>query len=330
MSPTAKRWTWNILRILVTAGFIVWVWSMIEFEDQVTPEGELRPGFTTLFAQSNKTLLGGMLAAMLIPFFILSLRWWLLLRGHGFDVPLGRTFFVTYAGLFFNNFLPGAVGGDLAKAILVSVNEERKAALAGTVVLDRVVGLAAMIVMGAVCLTPYVGEFEDPRLAMIIYGLLGGMVLGYLVYFNRTLRQWIKGRLPFQSVLGELDGVFKSARDKKGLVAVTAGLSIIGQSSMILIIYGLARALQIDDVPLWKFFIFEPVLFIITALPISVGGWGVQEKAYAVMFVTFAGMESTEAVALSVLFKLCLIVASVPGGLVFALGLARKRGDPPS
>ena len=53
-----------------------------------------------------------MMAALLVPTLSLSVRWWMLLRGHGFQARLGQIFFVTYAGAFFNNFLPGSVGGD--------------------------------------------------------------------------------------------------------------------------------------------------------------------------------------------------------------------------
>jgi uncharacterized membrane protein YbhN (UPF0104 family) len=70
--------------------------------------------------------------------------------------------------------------------------------------------------------------------------------------------------------------------------------------------------------------VFEPVIFIVTALPISVGGWGVQEGAYAFLFGTFAGMDPNQAVALSVLYKLSMVIVSIPGGLLFALGAARR------
>ncbi|MGH7377759.1 MAG: lysylphosphatidylglycerol synthase domain-containing protein, partial [Candidatus Methylomirabilales bacterium] len=64
-------------------------------------------------------------AALLLPLLLCALRWWLLLRAHGFAAPFGRVFFVTYAGAFFNHVLPGSVGGDIAKAVLAASGEER-------------------------------------------------------------------------------------------------------------------------------------------------------------------------------------------------------------
>jgi len=290
-----------------------------------------REGFLTVFGRINKPLYFAMLLALLVPFFFLAARWWLLLKGHGFDAPLSRVFFVTYAGAFFNNFLPGSVGGDLTKAILAASGEERKAAVAGTVILDRVIGLSVMIVLGAVSLTPEAGFWWSPlgdrRLVYLIYGLLGALVLGYVVYFSPPFRKLL-GVLPFKKMVAELDEVFRSAREKKALVAKAAGLSLAAQASGILCIYGLARALGIPELQVVKFFIFEPIIFIVTALPLSLGGWGVQEYVYQRLFGDFGGMDPNHAIALSVLYKLTLILVSIPGGLLFAFGAARRRSRP--
>jgi len=230
--------------------------------------------------------------------------------------------------VFFNTILPGSVGGDLTKAILASAGEERKAAVVGTVILDRLIGLAVMILLGATCLTPFLGRLSDKRVAFLIYGLLGALVLGYALYFHPGLRGVLGKALPFERIRRELDSVFRSARDKKGLVAAAAGISLLAQISGILVIFGLAVAMHIPGVEWWAFFIFEPIIFILTAIPISVGGWGVQEYLYAYLFGTFGGVDPSQAVALSILYKLTLMLFSIPGGVLFALGAARRRETP--
>ncbi len=363
MTDRARRLLWNVLRVVLTAAFIFVVVRMIRFHDYAHIEGQgdttevakveprggrvtlhwkdgrtsehaakdvsERPGFLTLFERTRKGLFFALMIAILVPIFGMAVRWWLLLRGHGFAVPLGRIFFVTYAGIFFNNFLPGSVGGDLARMVLASSGEDRKAAVVGTVLLDRVIGLAAMIVLGAGCLAPFAGRFEDRRLVHVVYGLLAAMLLAYLLYFNPFVRSWIRDRMPFrekiQKTVQELDGVFRSAKEKKGLVAQAALISVAAQAASILVIYGLSRAMGIRGAELWAFFVFEPIIFIVTAVPLSVGGWGVQEWAYAFLFGTFTGMDPSQAIALSVLYKLSLILVSVPGGVLFALGAARRR-----
>lgn len=364
-----KRWLWHLLRALLTGAAIWIVVQFVRFDDYVrireaggdrmADRSEVREierredgrtvvhwkegppsehaaedvteydGFLTLFERADKGLFFAMLAAALVPITVLGIRWWLLLRGNGLAAPFAPVFLMNYAGIFFNNFLPGGVGGDLTRAFLASSGEERKAAVVGTILLDRVIGLVAMILMGAVCVTPVIGRFEDKTVVVFLYGLVGGMVVAYLVYFNPVLRRKIGDRLPFRKTLAELDGVFRSIRERKPLAVAALGLSFLAQGSMILVVYGMARALGIDTAPLWAFFVFEPIIFILTAIPISVGGWGVQEGAYVALFATVAGlMEPNQAIALSILFKLGLIAVSIPGGVLFAMGFARRTPAP--
>jgi uncharacterized membrane protein YbhN (UPF0104 family) len=366
MSQSAKRWALHLVRFAVTAVAVIVVIRMIRWQDHWTvrdPNGKAsahdldrirevrrmsaeevridwadgrqttakdarkQEGFLNLLDHTNKPLFFAMMSLMMVPYFLLSVRWWLLLRGHGFQAPLGQVFFVTYAGAFFNNFLPGSVGGDLTKAILAASGEERKAAVAGTVILDRVIGLAVMIVLGATCMAPYVLRFENKRLAWIVYGLLGAMILGYLLYFSPPFRRLL-ALLPFKRTIAELDSVFRAAREKKALVARAAGLSLGAQVSGILMIYGLSKAMGVQGAEIWMFFIFEPIIFIVTALPISMGGWGVQEYIYEQLFTKFGGIDPNQAIALSVLYKLSLILVSIPGGLLFAMGATRRSPGP--
>lgn len=332
MSPRTRRWALSSVQLLVTLAAILWVIRLIPFKDELkTVNGVsdvVRPGLFTLLKNTQVLPYALMVLFLSVPVFLLALRWWLLLRGHGFILPLRRIFFVTYAGAFFNNFMPGSMGGDLTKVLLATAGEDRKTAIMGTVILDRLVGLGVMILLGALCITPFLDRMADRRLAWGVYGLAGGMLLAYGLYFSPPFR-WMLARLPFQRVVVELDGVFRAARDRKRLVLAAAGLSVLAQGTTILAIYGISKAMGLQGVALWMFFAFEPVIFIITALPISVGGWGVQEAAYRELFGGFGGVDPDGAVALSILYKLSCILISLPGGLLFGMGATRKRALDP-
>lgn len=353
-SSGGRRWGWTLAQIALTAVAFLVISRFVHLRDlvkaddraparalEVHADGKVawadgtrgtyakvevvERGFLSILERTDRRLYGLMLAALFVPFLLLAWRWWLLLRGHGFPAPYGRVFLVNYAGIFFNHLLPGGVGGDLTKAVLAATGEERKAAVVATVLLDRLIGLAVLIVLGAVCLIPFAGRFEDRRVVAVVYGLAGAVLLAYLLYFNGRLRAWLGPRLPFAGVRAQLDGVFRSAKEHPRLMAAAAGISLASQVVTILVIYGMARALGLERTPLWMFFVFEPILFIVNAVPITPGGWGVQEGAYAYLFGTFGGMSPSEAVALSVLFKIGMLAASVPGGLLFALGATRRR-----
>jgi hypothetical protein len=59
-----------------------------------------------------------------------------------------------------------------------------------------------------------------------------------------------------------------------------------------------------------------PVVLLLSTLPISVAGWGVRETVM-VSALGFAGAESSEAFALSILFGLALLALSLVGAIMW-------------
>lgn len=363
MSPSARRAAWTTAQVALTAVALFVVFRSVRIRDHVSVDGgpprpvrsahqtsthwfveyadgtedsyfpprvRFEQGLRSILMSANLPLAAALTAALLLPALLLALRWWILLRGQGLRLPFRRVFLVNYAGTFFNNLLPGGVGGDLTKAVLASAGESRKAAVVATVLLDRVIGLVVLVFLGSACLAPFAGRFREPALPAAVFGLAGAMLLGYAAYFNPALRRMLSGRLPFERTLRALDEVFRSARADRRRTALAAGISLCSQAATILIIYGMARALGIREIPLWQFFVFEPIIFVVTALPISVGGWGVQEAVYAYLFGVLGGLEPGRAVALSLLFKGAMLAVSLPGGLLFAFGAGRPPGSPKS
>lgn len=78
-------------------------------------------------------------------------------------------------------------------------------------------------------------------------------------------------------------------------------------------VYTLSMALSLQ-VGVVYFFVFVPLITVFTMLPISLGGIGVQEGAFAYFF-SLVGMSLAGALALSLLLRVLSIVASLPGGL---------------
>ncbi len=354
----------NLLRVLLSLAFLWLAYSLVRFDDRyevrhggeilvaqsveekgdrlvvvledgvrTLPKEETKvsflPGFLTLFERMNKGLYFLVLLLFVFPFFFFALRWRLLLRATGFEVPMGRVFLITYIGVFFNNFLPGSVGGDIARGMIVARGADRKAALVGTILLDRIIGLGTMILLATSCVLPILPDPSMRTVVMIVLGLFFGMILAYLVYFNGALRKRFGGEGKsgrVRRIVSELDGAFRLVKDQKRVVASCALLSVLGQGSVIVLTYALALALDVPGVKLVQFFIFEPLIFIVTALPVSMGGWGVQEGAYAFFFEK-VGVSRNGAIAISILYKLTLIFVSIPGGILLASGLARRGNE---
>lgn len=318
MSGRARAWLLNGLRGVVTGGCIAIAAWLIDWS-----------AFGGVLARVDLTMAALIAPGMLLAVFALAWRWRTLLVANGFDTPYSRVLRLTWIGQFFGNFLPGSVGGDVARMVMAAGREDRKAGAAATVFLDRLMGLGAMAVMAAAAVVPLAA---DPRLRVpvtLAAAPLAALVAGYFLYFNRRLRdsavgRWVKGRLP--EAARDVDAVLASVRRSPRLLVLTMAQSFVAQFSIICVAYGLSRALGVR-VGVLPFLLFEVIVFILTAVPVSIGGWGVQEAAYAGLFAT-VGVPVTEAVALSVLVKLAQVAASLPGGVLFAVGARRDRAMP--
>ena len=79
-----------------------------------------------------------------------SVKWQILLKAQGIRVPLGSLLSFTFVGLFFGNFLPTNVGGDLVRGYDLARHTLLPAETAVSVVVDRMLGLIAFIFVAVV------------------------------------------------------------------------------------------------------------------------------------------------------------------------------------
>jgi uncharacterized membrane protein YbhN (UPF0104 family) len=75
-----------------------------------------------------------------------ALRWRMVLRVQGLDLPVGRTLEISLVAQFFNAFLLGSTGGDLLKAYYAArETHHKKTEAVVTVLVDRIIGLFSML-----------------------------------------------------------------------------------------------------------------------------------------------------------------------------------------
>lgn len=94
----------------------------------------------------KKTPLAGLtlfLALNVIMVLINSYRWKRLLSIKGLDMPIGNLFTSYIEGIFFNNFLPGSIGGDIYRVVRVA-NGKIEMALS-SVLMERLLGLFVLL-----------------------------------------------------------------------------------------------------------------------------------------------------------------------------------------
>jgi len=102
-SPLVRRFWWRAAQVGLSAVLIVWVLSGLDAES-VAEARKL---------SSDRLLLALVLLALSQVWG--GIRLWLLLRRQGSALGYGTVLRLTWFGFFTSNFLPGPVGGDVAK-----------------------------------------------------------------------------------------------------------------------------------------------------------------------------------------------------------------------
>ena len=78
------------------------------------------------------------------------------------------------------------------------------------------------------------------------------------------------------------------------------------------------------DLDLALIAVVVPLVLIATALPISIGGFGVREGSYVALLAD-VGVSAGDATLLSLLSAAAMAIASLPGGLVLLVGYERPQ-----
>jgi len=77
----------------------------------------------------------------------------------------------------------------------------------------------------------------------------------------------------------------------------------------------LARAIAISPNALNMLILIPPVM-LISMIPVSIGGWGIREGAMVVAF-GYAGIEPSQALAVSVLLGATTLAVAIVGGVIW-------------
>ena len=268
-------------------------------------------------------LLAG-LAAAVASNVVSALRWRTLARWLGADVSVRDASRWYFQAIGLNALLPGAVlGGDLYRAVVLRRAGQATLASSWSVVLDRVSGLWMLCAIGGIgaalyadVLAPWLrlpaGVFTLLMLAGTALWLMLPWVLPALLRYGGV--RWLA---PLRAAAERPD--FNRQMGWQALAS--AAVQVL--SAAALAGGGLALGVQLP-LAAWAFAI-APV-FLMAALPVSVGGWGTREAAAVAALAPF-GVAAPAAVGVGVIYGLYALVQGAMGALAFGLpGSTAREG----
>jgi len=318
LKPTWTRGLMMAGKIALSVGLLAFLFRRIPL-DQLT---------TTLKTVRTEWLMAAWLL-MLASNLLGSYLWGRLLRVVEIRIPFWKVCAYYHIGLFFNNFLPANIGGDIARVLDASRHGPTRAAAFSAVLMDRLVGTVALAGLALVTTVPAIDQFHLTLMYLALAGFFGlSLGLVWAVFHpallpacERVLDAVGLGRLGPH--LEELAARLAGYREQPLLLARMLALAAVTQLARVGVHALVARSLGLH-VPIVYFFLFVPLLAVIVSLPISLNGIGVREVAGILMF-GLVGVDRTRAFSLQFMTYLVAVAVSLLGGLVFLARIPRRR-----
>lgn len=243
-------------------------------------------------------------------------RWAVISRALGFRGPLATFLAYYFTGMFFNLFLPSGIGGDVVKAVLMGKDSEKKTAAAMSVLLDRLSGLLAMFMMGAIAALISPASAKTPLRPILLAS--GAMSLGVLI-LTPALHAVTRTTLPtLHERMAPLVTLWKEPRLLAGATALSILLQIAGTGVLPILASGMGM-----DLPILVYYAIFPFIAVMTVLPISLNGIGVREGGF-VAFLSLYGVPSEKSLALSLGFFGAHLAAGLMGGILYGTGFCKR------
>lgn len=287
---------------------------------------------------------GGLLPALVVSFVLLmvalafsALRWVLISRMIEVQLGKANAFIVVMIGHFFNQLLPTSFGGDAVRGWWLCQQGLSVKDSFASVFFDRIFGLFALlglILVGLPLLSHQLGSVVPTVLFVaILAGLaVGGVLLSHISLdrasnasrffpqFVRSRGKWIK-RIIEQIVIYR-SRFLLNPWGSIGAVSLSLAIHFSALYTIAVISNSLGAKLSMLDALL-----IVPTVLFLTALPISIGGWGVREAGLAGGFSLF-GLDPAIAVTASILLGLINLAAGAVGAAIFvAAGSPRPEPD---
>lgn len=309
-----KKPLFLLLKISLSIALILWI-----------TQGVALDSVFAVITESSASLLILAFSLFFVGYMIAAFRWRTLIRVQDGDAPiffLVRSFMVA---LFFNNFLPSTVGGDVVRMYDSWRLGNTKSDAVTVVLVDRFLGVIVLFCFALLALVfdetvasevPFITAWVAAGLAGM--GIATWLVLKIPVSITQRLSSAKSGVMArIGGILEKVHRSFQAYRQARSAVLRALGLSVLLQVNVVVHFILVARAVGID-IPAESMFLIIPVAVFVMMVPISINAIGVREAVF-VFLLSLYGVQSVEALAFAWIAYSFTLLQGVLGGLVFAL-----------
>lgn len=281
-----KQTLFVVLKMTIAASVILWLAASDKLDFNQLRVFEYEP--LLLFEIVGLWFLGYVLLG--------GLRWYYIIHGMNLKISYMRAVHLNMIGLFFNTTLPGAVGGDLIKTYYLVKEHPSNTNTAAllTVLLDRAIGLVALLFIGGIAVISNFKYFlySDVYWQMAVFILTGAvvnMVCGaYILTSIGKNRIQLHHALPFKiprfHLLTNLYDSLQVFRNRPQFLLAAITISILIRALALFFAYELTRHLTHSTPDAAIFTLIFSVGIITTVIPLAPGGIGIGHLAFEKLF----------------------------------------------
>ncbi len=263
-----------------------------------------------------------------------ALRWQVLLRTQDVVLSFREVLRLNMVGTFFNIALPGAVSGDFVKAVIVTRKfKDRRALIFGSMIFDRILGVSAMVFVGAFSallstLVPWGGSL--PPILLYSIGAVGAGAAFFFVYLFLShkkdpllvlLRVFTRRSEKLGSIERLYQGVMGYRAHPKRILKAIA-LSLLIHLFLILVAFFITEAISSESLSVFAIAVVVPIGMLATTIPVLPAGIGTGHAAFLGLFHLVGSSQGAEVFSMIVLYQ---VLFGVVGGLVYLRMLAESH-----
>ena len=280
------------------------------------------PAFWERVKGMNPTWILLALAAYALTQSIAVWRWNRLLRAQHIEVEPRRLTESIWVSMFFNNFLPSNIGGDVVRIADTAPAAGSKTLATTVILVDRVLGLTALVIIAAsgALVASFLGVHIPGARWLWMAAAIGAaaaisvitmpQLVGHALLPLRALNKpWLTERAQRLE-----DAVMKFRNAPSAVAGAFAGAMVV-QVTIVAFYLLTAEGLSVP-LPMFLGAVLIPVSLVVQMAPVSINGFGVREAVFAFFFRRF-GLPTDAAVALSLVSTGMVMGLSLVGGFFF-------------
>ena len=268
--------------------------------------------------QAKIVWLFALVLALAVQILLGALRWRQIVLHCGVPIPAPTALRYMLIASFFNQTLPSTVGGDAARIWFVARSGAGWQAATYSVVVDRIVGLAVLVLIVAVCLPWLLDLVRDPlgRASVLAVSSAGIVATIVFLFVGQARWRWLDRWWITRHIAGAAAIALKVVSSWRSAGAVVA-LSIAIHLLTVTAVWCAARTVA-APLEFGTALLLVPLVMLVATVPISIAGWGVREGAMMAGFA-YAGLLEADGLIVSVLYGAGLFAVGAIGGAFWIL-----------